>query len=140
MANGKWSKAENLGATINTAGDESFPFMHADNETLYFTSSGLDGYGGTDIFMTKKGMGGFGKPMNIGYPINTINNEGSMVVTADGKKAFYAATALIQKVDWIFTPLICVKQLDRLKHHGFKGKCMIKILVVGSMLLLNWLI
>ena len=91
MANGKWSKAENLGATINTTGDESFPFMHADNETLYFTSSGLDGYGGTDIFMTKKGMGGFSKPMNIGYPINTINNEGSMVVTADGKKAFFAS-------------------------------------------------
>ena len=91
MANGKWSKAENLGPTINTAGDESFPFMHADNETLYFTSNGLDGYGGTDIFLTKKTMAGFSKPMNIGYPINTINNEGSMVVTSDGKKAFYAS-------------------------------------------------
>lgn len=91
MANGKWSKAENLGSTINTAGDESFPFMHADNETLYFTSSGLDGYGGTDIFMTKKGPGGFTNPMNVGYPINTINNEGSMVVSADGRKAYYAS-------------------------------------------------
>ena len=91
MANGKWSKAENLGPTINTAGDESFPFMHADNETFYFTSNGLDGYGGTDIFLTKKSMAGFSKPMNIGYPINTINNEGSMVVTSDGKKAFYAS-------------------------------------------------
>jgi outer membrane protein OmpA-like peptidoglycan-associated protein/tetratricopeptide (TPR) repeat protein len=91
MANGKWSKAENLGPTINTAGDESFPFMHADNETLYFTSNGLDGYGGTDIFLTKKSLSGFSKPMNIGYPINTINNEGSMVVTSDGKKAFYAS-------------------------------------------------
>ena len=91
MANGKWSKAENLGASINTKADESFPFMHADNETLYFTSSGLEGYGGTDIFMAKKMQGSFGKPLNVGYPINTINNEGSMVVTSDGKKSFYAS-------------------------------------------------
>ena len=91
LANGEWSKAENLGAGTNTAGDESFPFMHADNETLYFTSNGLEGYGGTDIFLTKKSNAGFSAPINIGFPINTISNEGSMVVTADGKKAFYAS-------------------------------------------------
>jgi tetratricopeptide (TPR) repeat protein len=91
LANGKWSTAQNLGSTINTAGDESFPFMHADNETLYFTSNGLQGYGGTDIFMSKKGLTDFDKPINVGYPINTIDNEGSLIVTADGMTAYYAS-------------------------------------------------
>lgn len=91
MANGKWSVAENLGPTINTSGDESFPFMHADGETLYFTSDGLQGYGGSDIFLTKKNLTGFEKPLNIGFPINTINNEGSLVVNAEGHVAYYAS-------------------------------------------------
>lgn len=91
MANGKWTSAENLGSTINTSGDESFPFMHADGETLYFTSDGLQGYGGSDIFLTKKKINGFEKPLNVGFPINTINNEGSMIVDAEGQMAFYAS-------------------------------------------------
>jgi outer membrane protein OmpA-like peptidoglycan-associated protein/tetratricopeptide (TPR) repeat protein len=91
MANGKWTAAENLGSTINTSGDESFPFMHADGETIYFTSDGLQGYGGSDIFLTKKKINGFEKPLNVGFPINTINNEGSMIVDAEGQMAFYAS-------------------------------------------------
>jgi outer membrane protein OmpA-like peptidoglycan-associated protein/tetratricopeptide (TPR) repeat protein len=91
MANGKWTAAENLGSTINTSGDESFPFMHADGETLYFTSDGLQGYGGSDIFLTKKKINGFEKPLNVGFPINTVNNEGSMIVDAEGQMAFYAS-------------------------------------------------
>lgn len=91
MANGRWTAAENLGASINTSGDESFPFMHADNETLYFTSNGWPGYGGTDIFFSKKGVDGFAKPMNVGYPVNTIDNEGSLVVSSDGATAYYAS-------------------------------------------------
>ena len=91
LANGKWSNAENLGPTINTAGDESYPFMHSDNETLYYTSSGLQGYGGSDIFIAKKILSGFEVPYNVGYPINTIDNEGSLVVTSDGRTAYYAS-------------------------------------------------
>jgi outer membrane protein OmpA-like peptidoglycan-associated protein/Tol biopolymer transport system component len=91
MANGKWTVAENLGSTINTSADESFPFMHADGETLYFTSDGLQGYGGSDIFLTKKKLTGFDIPLNIGFPINTVNNEGSMVVNAEGQVAYYAS-------------------------------------------------
>jgi outer membrane protein OmpA-like peptidoglycan-associated protein/Tol biopolymer transport system component len=91
LANGRWASPENLGAVINTAGDESSPYMHADNETMYFSSSGLQGYGGTDIFITKKGIQGFSKPINAGYPINTIDNEGSLVVSSGGVKAFYAS-------------------------------------------------
>ncbi len=90
--NGRWSVPQNLGPNINTAGDESFPFIHADNSSLYFTSNELPGYGGTDLFVVRKtATGDWGIPENLGYPINTIENEGSLVVAADGKTAYYAS-------------------------------------------------
>ena len=89
--NGKWSEPENAGPAINTPGNESCPFIHADNQTLYFTSDGHVGYGGDDLFMIKKKDGQWGTAENLGYPINTIENEGSMVVSADGKTAYYAS-------------------------------------------------
>ncbi len=90
--NGHWSPPENMGPTINTAGDESWPFIHADNNTLYFTSNGLPGYGGTDLFTVRRNADGkWGIPENLGYPINTIENEGSLVVAADGKTAYFAS-------------------------------------------------
>lgn len=90
--NGKWGPAQNMGPTINTAGDEMAPFIHADNQTLYYTSDGLPGYGGSDIFVSHRQPGGeWGKPENLGYPINTIENEGSLAVSADGLTAYYAS-------------------------------------------------
>lgn len=92
LANGKWSPAENMGAEINTAGDELAPFIHADNQTLYYTSNGLPGYGGTDIYVLRKtGDKKWSKPENLGYPINTIENEGSLFVASDGITAYYAS-------------------------------------------------
>ncbi len=92
LPNGRFSEPENLGPVVNTAGDESCPFMHADNQTLYFTSNGHLGYGGDDLFLVKKGpKGTWSKPVNLGYPINTIENEGSLIVAADGKTAYYAS-------------------------------------------------
>ncbi|MFL9485249.1 OmpA family protein [Chitinophagaceae bacterium LWZ2-11] len=90
--NGRWSPAVNMGPTINTAGDELAPYIHADNQTLYFTSDGLPGYGGTDLFIMRKKIDGtWGVPENLGYPINTIENEGSIAVSADGLTAYYAS-------------------------------------------------
>jgi outer membrane protein OmpA-like peptidoglycan-associated protein len=81
-----------MGPSINTKGDESAPFIHADNLTLYFTSNSLPGYGGDDLFLVRKAADGkWGEPENLGYPINTIENEGSLIVAADGKTAFYAS-------------------------------------------------
>jgi outer membrane protein OmpA-like peptidoglycan-associated protein/tetratricopeptide (TPR) repeat protein len=92
LVNGHWSIPENLGPTINTIGDEAAPFIHADNQTLYFTSNGHPGYGGDDLFVTRKQPDGtWGRPENLGYPINTIENEGSLVIAADGKTAYYAS-------------------------------------------------
>jgi outer membrane protein OmpA-like peptidoglycan-associated protein/tetratricopeptide (TPR) repeat protein len=91
--NGKWEEPLNLGAEINTPGDESTPFIHADNQTLYFNSTGHPGYSDKpDIFVTRKLPGGkWSKPENLGYPINTIDDEGSMIVAADGKTAYYSS-------------------------------------------------
>ncbi|OQP55950.1 flagellar motor protein MotB [Niastella yeongjuensis] len=91
LPNSRWSDPENLGPEINTIGDESAPFIHADNQTLYFTSAGHLGYGGSDLFMAKKQGKGWSKPINLGYPINTIENEGSLVIAADGKTAYYTS-------------------------------------------------
>jgi outer membrane protein OmpA-like peptidoglycan-associated protein/tetratricopeptide (TPR) repeat protein len=92
LPNGRWSEPENLGPEVNTSGDESCPFIHADNQTLYFTSNGHQGYGGDDLFLVRKGPKGiWSKPNNLGYPINTIENEGSLVIAADGKTAYYAS-------------------------------------------------
>ena len=91
--NGKWSEAINMGAGINTAGDDQAPFIHADNQTLYYTSNGLPGYGGTDLYVLRKDENGKwnDKPENLGYPINTIENEGSLFVAANGVTAYYAS-------------------------------------------------
>ena len=92
LPNGKWSEPENMGEDVNTSGDEQSPFMHADNQTLYFTSNSWPGYGDDDIFYIRKGPGGtWSKPINLGYPINTINREGTLFIGADGKTAYYAS-------------------------------------------------
>ncbi len=92
LSNGRWSRPENLGEAVNTNGDESCPFMHADNQTLYFNSNGHTGYGNSDLFMsTKVTDTSWTVAENLGYPINTIDDEGSLVVSADGRTAWYAS-------------------------------------------------
>jgi len=88
----KWSRPENLGPEINTSGNESSAFMYADNQTLFFNSNGHPGYGQTDIFFSKKQADStWDVPINLGYPVNTINDEGSLIVAPDGKTAYYAS-------------------------------------------------
>jgi outer membrane protein OmpA-like peptidoglycan-associated protein/tetratricopeptide (TPR) repeat protein len=96
---GNWSLPENLGPDINTSGDESTPFIHADNQTLYFNSNGLPCYSEKpDLFVTRKlADGKWSKPENLGYPINTIDDEGSMIVDADGKTAYYSSDKIDTK-------------------------------------------
>lgn len=90
--NGYYSQPENLGPNINTPGDDQCPFIHADNQTLYFTSNGLPGYGDDDLFVVRKLPNGkWSKAENLGYPINTIEKEGTMCIAADGKTAYFAS-------------------------------------------------
>jgi outer membrane protein OmpA-like peptidoglycan-associated protein/tetratricopeptide (TPR) repeat protein len=92
MPNGKWSEALNMGASVNTTSDELAPFIHADNNTLYFTSDGLPGYGGSDLFVIRrKNATEWNTPENLGYPINTIESDGSLFIASNGVDAFYSS-------------------------------------------------
>jgi outer membrane protein OmpA-like peptidoglycan-associated protein len=89
---GSWGVPENLGPTINTDGDEEVPFIHTDNATLYFGSNGHVGMGGSDLYYSNKQVdGSWGRPVNLGYPINTIENEGSLFISNDGRTGYFAS-------------------------------------------------
>ena len=89
--NGKWSEARNLGAPINTRWDDQTPFIHADNATLFFTSDGHAGMGGTDLFLARRlSDTTWNTPQNLGFPINTKGNEGTLSVALDGKLAYFS--------------------------------------------------
>ncbi|MDP2175225.1 MAG: OmpA family protein [Bacteroidota bacterium] len=90
--NGRFQKPENLGPEINTAGEEQSPFIHFDNQTLYFSSDGIPGMGNKDIFMSKLGEDGkFSKAQNIGYPINTGGEELGLIVDRLGQYGFMSS-------------------------------------------------
>ncbi len=89
---GEWSSPENLGATINTAGNEKSPFIHTDSQTLYFSSDGLMGLGGYDIFYSRLDSNNvWSKPKNIGYPINSYNDDLGFFVSTDGQYGYFAS-------------------------------------------------
>lgn len=87
---GKWSVPQNAGPKINTPGNERTPFIHSDSETLYFSSDGLYGFGGFDIFYIRKNdKGEWDDPENIGTPINTEGDETGFFVSSDAKTAYF---------------------------------------------------
>jgi outer membrane protein OmpA-like peptidoglycan-associated protein len=90
---GSWGDPINLGAPINTPGDEKSPFMHSDSHTLYFSSNYHIGMGGYDIFYSKMDEKSkvFNKPVNIGNPINTTKDEHGFIVNKDGDRAYYGS-------------------------------------------------
>ena len=93
---GQWSEAQNLGATVNTPHDDISPFIHANGRTLYFSSNGLSGFGGFDIFYAEKTAGGWQKPANLGFPVNTGEDQMALFISADGKKGYYSNENLLE--------------------------------------------
>jgi len=89
--NGLWKEPLNLGPAINTPHDEQTPFIHFDNETLYFSSDGHPGMGKQDIYFSRFRDGQWMEPVNLGYPFNTQQVESGLNISLDGKKAYYAA-------------------------------------------------
>ena len=89
---GRWSEPVSLGDSVNTPGFESSPFIHHDNNTLYFSSSYHLGLGGFDLFYSRRNKDGqWGKVKNLGYPINTHRDEIGLIIDAKGKTAYYAS-------------------------------------------------
>lgn len=99
-SDGTWRKPVNLGPTINTPENERSPFLHTDSKTLYFSSSGHDGMGGQDIFFSKLDeKNRWTAPTNIGYPINSENDEVDFFVSLDGKTGYFSSNN-IDNQDW----------------------------------------
>lgn len=108
--NGEWSEPINVGEPINTPGDEKSPFIHTDTRTLYFSSNGHPGMGGYDIYYVKLNDNNE-KPevKNIGYPINTENDEMGFIVSIDGKYGYFSSNNIknesIGGMDFYYFPL-----------------------------------
>ncbi len=92
---GTWSEPINIGPPINTTEDDFSPFIHTDGRTLYFASEGHPGMGKADIFVSRlEEDGKWSTPKNLGYPINTENEESSLIVSASGRWAYFASDRL----------------------------------------------
>lgn len=96
---GKWSPAKPFDI-INTDGKDKSPFFHQDGETLYFVSNSTKkrkGMGGLDIFYIRKEGDKWSAPKNIGYPINSPEDELGLFVSTNGKEAYYSS---FKEGDW----------------------------------------
>lgn len=101
LSKNEWSTPINLGAPINTTGNEKSPFIHTDSQTLYFSSQGHKGLGGYDIFYARQDADGRWKePENIGYPINSFEDDLSFFVSTDGHYGYYASNRFDENYKW----------------------------------------
>ncbi|HBX53697.1 MAG: hypothetical protein A2275_08620 [Bacteroidetes bacterium RIFOXYA12_FULL_35_11] len=121
-SDGRWAKAVNLGTKINTTGNEKSPFIHTDSQTLYFSSDGLFGLGGYDIFYSKlKDDGEWETPKNIGYPINTTGDDVGFIVSTDGKKAYFSSNRFKGVGGWDIFSFDLYKEARPVKVALIKG-------------------
>ncbi len=87
-----WSYPKNIGYPINNARDQTSPFLHPDNRTLYFASDGHGGKGGLDIFKIElQDDGSWSEPKNLGPAVNTKGNDYFFSVSTDGNYIYYAS-------------------------------------------------
>ena len=86
---GNWIKAVNIGSAINTPYDEEGVFIHPDGKTLYFSSKGHNSMGGYDIFKSVNENGIWSTPVNLGYPINTPDDDVNFSISASGIHGYY---------------------------------------------------
>ena len=120
-ASGDWGEPVNLGPKINTPYNDDAPFLHADGKTLFFSSEGHNSMGGYDIFYTTITDVGFTDPVNLGYPVNTTEDDIYYVISADGERGYYASNrkgGFGQQDIYVASP-------------GFRGEKPVLALVVG---------
>jgi outer membrane protein OmpA-like peptidoglycan-associated protein len=95
LVDGEWTSPKNLGSAINSNEHEKSPYLHTDGKTLFFASTNFPTLGGFDVFYSRKdSSGNWQKPINIGYPINTVADEISLFVSTDGNTAYFASNQL----------------------------------------------
>ena len=89
--NGEWGTPQNLGNTVNTEGDELFPFYQEKNKVLFFASNGRFGLGGQDIFICTVEGAGFGRVINAGAPLNTTADDFAVIVDDKLGKGYFSS-------------------------------------------------
>jgi peptidoglycan-associated lipoprotein len=89
--NAAWGEPVNLGKNINTAGDEVYPYLSVSNDTLFFSSNGLPGMGGLDIFMAVRKGDSWGAPVNMQYPINSSSDDFG-IIFQNNKKGYFSSS------------------------------------------------
>ncbi|HPI79009.1 MAG TPA: OmpA family protein [Cyclobacteriaceae bacterium] len=97
-----WSAPLNLGDIINTAGEESAPFLASDNKTLYFSSNGFSGFGGSDVYMSKRlddTWTNWSEPENMGPDINSELNDLFFNIPSTSEYAYYSREVAIDNAD-----------------------------------------
>lgn len=119
----EWYKTKSLGEVINTEYNEDSPFLLHDGKTLFFSSNGHKGYGGYDIFRTVYDSltGEWSEPENLGYPVNTPDNEIYFTATKDGSRAYYAS---VREGGYGYTDIFMIKlhsELQEVKIPQIKG-------------------
>ena len=140
IVNGAWSKPVNLGETINTTGDESFPSISGN--TLYFASNGHAGLGGLDIFKSLINSGEFGEVENIGYPVNTNYDDFALSLSKDMSKGFLTSNRA--KTDDVYELIIDLQSYPftiagvlKYKEESWKDSGDLKIFPSAQLLLID---
>jgi len=93
-----WAQPKNIGTSINTEGDETFPFIEEDG-TLYFSSTGHAGLGGIDIFQSQNRNGDWMKPTNLGAPLNSNKDDFGIVTSDGGKNGYFSSNRHSHTID-----------------------------------------
>lgn len=90
LPTGDWAEPQNLGPSINTPGDEMYPFLRGNESLLYFSSDGHPGMGGKDLFISQRddASGNWQTPVNMGYPINTPDDDLSISYASHSRYAY----------------------------------------------------
>lgn len=115
---GVWDKMENLGPTINTPYNEDGVFIHPDGKTLYFSSEGHNSMGGFDIFETTfdDSSHTWSRPLNMGKPINSPDDDIFFVLTADGKNAYLSS---VKETGYGMQDIYCIRPFEKKAFKDF---------------------
>lgn len=98
-ATGEWGPAKNLGPSVNTPFNEDTPFITANDSVLYYSSEGHSSIGGFDNFMSKAGDSAWQAPVNLGFPVNTTDDDKFFQPANNGLNAYYSTTTDYKKKD-----------------------------------------
>jgi hypothetical protein len=117
-AQGDWGPAVNLGAAINTPYNEDTPFITQNDSVLYFSSEGHSSMGGYDNFMSRRTSSGWKIPVNLGYPINSSDDDKFFQPVNNGLNAYYTITTDYKKRDIFY---ISMGNTEVIKYYEIKG-------------------